>query len=336
MGKEIDGKKITIEDVAKALGVSKTTVSRAISGKGRVGSATREMVKRYIEEHDYVPNAQAKALAKQKTYNIGITVPEDFELSDLPFFQKCLIGVCERAGKYGYDVVVSMTSQNDISHLERMINNRKVDGVILTRTLTKDLTIEYLKTKNIPFVTIGTPNDRDVVQVDHDHTAACRELTKSIAAGGPEKIVLLGGDQSYNVTQCRLRGFLQGMHDCGRTVFPDQVILNMGREAEFDEVIDRLIEEQVDCIMCMDDFICLSVLENLRKRKVDVPGDIKVASFYNSRVLEKNIPSITSLNFDARALGSEACSIVMAMINGEEVAQSTPVGYEVYMRESTN
>lgn len=102
-------KKITIEDVAEALNVSKTTVSRAISGKGRVGSATKEKILAYIEENNYVPNAIAKGLAQSRTYNIGITVPDDFALMDLPFFQKCLMGVCEQAGHTDYDVLVSMT-----------------------------------------------------------------------------------------------------------------------------------------------------------------------------------------------------------------------------------
>ena len=65
-----DNKNITIADVAEALGVSKTTVSRAISGKGRIGEATRERVRAYIEEHDYQPNVIAKGLAQSKTFNI--------------------------------------------------------------------------------------------------------------------------------------------------------------------------------------------------------------------------------------------------------------------------
>lgn len=70
-------KKLTISDVAEALGVSKTTVSRAISGKGRIGAETKERVLAFIQEHNYKPNVLAKGLAKLKTYNIGIMLPED-------------------------------------------------------------------------------------------------------------------------------------------------------------------------------------------------------------------------------------------------------------------
>ena len=69
------GEQLTIADIAEALGVSKTTVSRVISGKGRIGNDTRERVLSYIKEHDYKPNAVAQGLAKSKTYNIGVVMP---------------------------------------------------------------------------------------------------------------------------------------------------------------------------------------------------------------------------------------------------------------------
>ena len=103
---QTDGnKKITIADVAETLGVSKTTVSRAISGKGRIGSETRERILKYIDEHHYTPNVIAKSLAQSKTYNIGIVMPGDYELIDLPFFQNCMMGIHEIASSMDYDVL---------------------------------------------------------------------------------------------------------------------------------------------------------------------------------------------------------------------------------------
>ena len=84
-------KNITISDVAEALGVSKTTVSRAISGKGRIGEETRQKVLSYIEEHDYKPNVIAKSLAQSKTFNICVVMPGDYALVDLPFFHEAIM-----------------------------------------------------------------------------------------------------------------------------------------------------------------------------------------------------------------------------------------------------
>jgi DNA-binding LacI/PurR family transcriptional regulator len=89
--------KITIDDIARDLGISKTTVSRSISGKGRISRKTRRMVLDYIKEHDYTPNPIARGLAQSKTYNIGWVVPGDSENFSLPYFQLTMFGMCEAA-----------------------------------------------------------------------------------------------------------------------------------------------------------------------------------------------------------------------------------------------
>lgn len=132
------GNVITISDVAEALGVSKTTVSRAISGKGRIGEATRQKVLAYIEEHDYKPNVIARGLAQSKTFNLCVVMPEDYALVDLPFFQEVITGIQEIAGMNEYDILLCICQENDITSLERIVRNRKVDGIVLLRTFLKD------------------------------------------------------------------------------------------------------------------------------------------------------------------------------------------------------
>ena len=164
---------ITISDVAEALGVSKTTVSRAISGKGRIGEATKQKVLAYIDAHDYKPNVIARGLAQSKTFNLCVVMPGDYALVDLPFFQEVISGIQEIAGLNEYDILLCISQENDISNLERIIRNRKVDGVILLRTFLKDLQIELLQEKQIPFVTTGSSTYKNIKQVDNDHQSAC-------------------------------------------------------------------------------------------------------------------------------------------------------------------
>ncbi|MBP3577323.1 MAG: LacI family DNA-binding transcriptional regulator, partial [Lachnospiraceae bacterium] len=95
-------KKLTIADVADYLGVSKTTVSRAISGKGRVSEETRKRVQQYIDQMDYKPNVIAKGLAQSKTFNIAVVIPADCDMQELPFFQNCMCGICDAAAKRDY------------------------------------------------------------------------------------------------------------------------------------------------------------------------------------------------------------------------------------------
>ena len=187
----MEEKNLTINDIAEELGVSKTTVSRAISGKGRIGAETRKKVLAYIEEHNYRPNVIAKGLAQNKTYNLGLALPGDYNIVELPFFQNCMIGICKMASDADYDVLISMVTAQDISQLERAVTNHKIDGVILTRTLTEDAPMRFLKENGVPFVAIGSTNDDTVIQIDNDHRSACRELTCKLLEEGIKKIVNL-------------------------------------------------------------------------------------------------------------------------------------------------
>lgn len=328
-------KNLTISDVAKALGVSKTTVSRAISGKGRIGAETRERVLAYIKEHNYKPNALAKGLAQLKTFNLGVVLPEDYTLVDLPFFQTCLMGISEVAVSMDYDILLTMGRENENTQLMRMVENHKVDGIILMRTFTKDQSVEYLKEMGTPFVTVGSTNYSDVIQIDNDHKNACRELISILLMKKMERIGIVGGIESHVVTQNRLRGYMEAYENAGITVDKDIIYVNADREAMIERAVEKLLEAEVDCIACLDDAVCMKVLNKLRQEHVKVPEQMKVASFYDSSVLENHIPSITSLSFNVRELGMTACRTLLDMIEGKEVEKRTLLGYEVILKEST-
>lgn len=330
-----DNKNITIADVAEALGVSRTTVSRAISGKGRIGKETRERVRAYIEEHNYKPNVIAKGLAQSKTYNLCVVMPGNYDIVDLAFFQECLFGIQEIAGIQEYDLLLSICRNPDISPLERIIANRKVDGVILMRTFIEDTQIEFLQTQNIPYVTIGSTRYHGVTQIDHNHKSACKELTSIILMKQMKKVALIGGNEEHMVTQSRLRGFKEAYEEMGRDVDESLMFLNIDNNIMIDKKVEEILEQNADCILCMDDAICSRVLKKLREKHVRVPEDIRVASFYNSSVLENNVPSITSLSFNSKELGMLACRTILDMIEGQEVQERTLLPYEVVLKEST-
>lgn len=333
--KKEEKKNITIADVAEALGVSKTTVSRAISGKGRIGKETRERVLAYIEAHDYMPNAIAKGLAQSKTYNLCVVMPGNYEVVDWNFFQACLFGIQEMAETAGYDVLLSMCRTNDVSSLERIIANRKVDGVVLLRTFLKDAQIEFLRQKRIPFVATGSTNYEGVVQIDHDHRSACKELTSILLMKNLKKLALIGEDDGYMVTQSRLRGFKEAYEQIGLPL--DESLLYLSTEdcVRVDKTVSDILARRVDCILCMDDAVASRVLKALREKRAKVPENVRVASFYDSTILENHVPSITSLSFNAKELGRVACRTLLDMIEGIEVKERTLLPYEVVLKEST-
>ncbi len=329
-----DGK-ITIDDVAKALGISKTTVSRAISGKGRVGNSTRTKVMEYIEKHNYRPNVMARALAKKRTYNIGVVWPYDYNAVDLPFFQRCMIGISECTAIHGYDIVVSLIAGDDISGLKRIIENNKVDGIVLTRTLVDDEPAKYLKESGVPFVAVGSTEDPEIVSVDNDNFEACKELTSILIAKGLKRLALIGGSTEHVITRTRKNAFLSAFEDAGIPVDTSLIYLDVDKMAKVSGVLHEVLKANIDGVICMDDSLAGEVIAKCREEHIQIPRDLRLASFYNSSLLENAMPSVTSLNFDDKKLGEEAARTLLDMIDGLEVDSKIMKNYEVILKEST-
>lgn len=333
---ETEEKKIyTIEDIARELGVSKTTVSRAISGKGRIGQATRDRVLAFIKEHDYRPNVVARGLAQRKTYNIALLMPKDYVATDFLFFKDCMNGICEIASAYDYDIIISMVDGEDVSQIERLEANRKVDGIIVSRAVVSSRVQKYLKTCREPFVLIGPTNEPDVPFVDNKNQEAGKELTSIMLMKGMRHLALLGGNESYNVTGSRYQGFLDAHQELGIPVDKNLIFMNADNQLVVSDAVSKLYEAGADGIVCMDDVICSMCMSSLREKKIQVPMQMKVASMYDSKNLEYHNPPVTSIKFDTIGLGQMACIKLLEILGENPQEEIKPLNYQVILREST-
>ncbi|MDE7312533.1 MAG: LacI family transcriptional regulator [Eubacterium sp.] len=339
---EPEGKKLTMDDAAKALGVSKTTVSRALSGKGRIGEETRQRVLEFFAQHKPHPNVPASEPEEPQphTCNISMVMPAGLlsaELfsSELLFFPKALKGVSEVAAKEEYDVILTLADTNDLSELSRVIENRKADGLLWMRTLLDDRPAELLKKSGIPFVTVGMSRDPQVFQVDHDHTEACRELTSILLMKGLRKIAVVAGDMNYMVNRNRLEGFYKAYEELGFELDQSLVFTGVDSQSLADRATDAILMRSADCIIGADDLLASLVFKKLEYEKVLIPQDIRLAAFHDGELLKTAKPGITAIKFNAQELGRTACKVLMRRIHGEEVPQVTKLSYEVAIREST-
>ena len=322
--------KYTLDDIARELGVSKTTVSRAISGKGRVSARTRERVREFIGLHGFRPNAVAKSLAQSRTHNLALLLPGGDAL-DFSFFQQCLQGICDVASQNDHDVLLTM----DESQLERVVANGKADGVIAARSEVDSAAVGLLKAKGIPFVVIGRTRDPDVAYVDNDNRAACRAMTGALLDRGLRRLALLSGDENHAVTRSRREGFLDACRAAGVPESGTLLLRDVTGADRAAAAVDSAAAWGADCIVCMDDRISAVALARLDETGISVPGDVRLASFYDSPVLECVSPPVTSLRFDGTALGREACRALLALLEGGETSGKVLPGYRIMERAST-
>lgn len=333
----MEKKKIyTIDDIARELGVSKTTVSRAISGKGRISRETRERVCAFIEEHDYRPNVLARALAQSKTYNLGLVLPADYSVMDFPFFKECMNGICETASRYNYDIVITVADDRNLSGIRRMVENRKVDGLILSRsTVGNSAMQQYLKEKQMPLVVVGPAESGEAVWVDNQNREGSCELTSILLLKGIRRLALLGGNRGHLVTESRLQGFLDAHREQQILADESLIFLDIESYAATAAALEQILTRKAECILCMDDFITSMLLGCLRERNIKVPEDMKAASFYDNPQLEFFSPTVTSLHYNTKGLGENACMMLLRQL-GEKVAEEEVIlNYQVILREST-
>lgn len=323
-------KKMTIADIAKELGISKTTVSRSISGKGRISEETRQKVLKYIEEKDYTPNVVARGLAVSRTYNICAILPNDRNLVDMPFFQGCLNGIVRKAEENFYDILVCMMQKDDISQIKRIVSNQKVDGVIVMRPLKEDAAITYLKKEGIPFLVIG--KKEETIQVDNNHEEACKALTSLLITKGMKKIGLIGASLEQCVTAQRYQGYCEALKQWNLPIEEELICLEAVSDEDVEHFTSKLLDLKVDCIIGMDDYLCRLIYRRMKKEQPDILKRTPIASFYDNEFLGENVPCVLSIRCDIEEIGITSSKIIIDMIEGREVAERTVLGYNIIAR----
>ena len=328
-------KKVEVWKIAEELGISPTTVSRALSGKGRVGEETKNRILEYIEEKNIEPRVRTSKFQDKKTMNIAVVLPGEEKYAELPYFTRMLMVLYDFFLVRGYHVLLVRTSWNDIRALKDVVRKHKIDGVILPRILDNCADINFLREKEVPFVVVGSIEDDTIYQVDVDQRGGCHDLTDILIKKGIRKIAVFCANLKQTVSQSRLNGYLDAMRENDLPIDQRLILEDAGEINVLEKGIEDILKEQVECVICSDDGICITVLDYFRQLEISVPKHIKVASFFNSTLLEESNSSITSINFELNELGKAAGGMLLKLLNGEPCEKKKVLGYKILLKEST-
>ncbi|MDN7674703.1 substrate-binding domain-containing protein [Burkholderia oklahomensis] len=209
--------KVNLKALSEALGLSRTTVSRALNGYDDVSEATRERVTKAARELGYAADPTARRLATGRADAVGIVYP--FGAGDLgdPRFAEVVAGITERLGDSGRDFfIVSARPNAELDTYRRLVDGRLVDGLIVARTLVDDPRIGFLQEREFPFVAYGrTVSAKPYAWFDFDNEAGAHAAAQRLIAFGHRRIALVCAPQTLNFAAQRRAGFERALRDAG-------------------------------------------------------------------------------------------------------------------------
>jgi LacI family transcriptional regulator len=333
-------KHITIKDVAKALNVSISTVSRAFNDKYDIRKETRDLILEKAKEMGYHPNPIAKKLLSQCSYNIGVVVPEFIN----PFFPEVIIGIQDVLFKAGYQVLIMQSNESATIELENIkaLENNMVDGIILSITH-ETSNIEHYKKLNddgFPLVMFNRVTDEiNVPKVIFDDYKWAFFATEHLIYQGYKKILHLSGPKVLGLTQQRILGFSDALKKHRFPVNPELIIETGLMIADGERVIQKLIDNNnlPEAIFCVNDMTAIGAMKKLKQNGYKIPEDVALAGFTETKTAELLEPQLTSVAQPTFEMGQIAAKLMLEKINskGNFIPQKIVLNGRLNIRDSS-
>jgi DNA-binding LacI/PurR family transcriptional regulator len=327
-----------LKDVAKELGLSTSTVSRAMSGNGRVNALTQKRVLAALEDAEYTPNAIARSLRLRDAKSIGIIVPDITN----SFYASVIKGaelVCRRCG---YSVLLCNSDENaalEDDALQLMLE-KQISGLILA---TVGLRLEKLgkfRGLNVPVVFIDNmPKLKygfDSVSIDNRHAAYI--LTSRLIKRGYSKIGVISGPMGQSTGRMRLKGFEDAMHEYGLALRQEWLLEGDFKMRSGFERMNELLhcDTYPDAVVISNNYMAYGAVNAIRSAGYRIPEDIAVAAFDAEDLTGLITPEITCINQPSEHIGAKSVEMLIARMTGEWPAGGESVLLEPRFKEGNS
>jgi DNA-binding LacI/PurR family transcriptional regulator len=310
---------VNIQEIAQRAGVSRSTVSYVLSGKRQVTAETRRRVMSVIDEAGYRPSAMARALAHGETRTLGLVIPP--LRHHLSSEQLQFVGaVAEAAADRDYDILLSPSGGDREEAFDRLVGERKVDGILLMETRWHDRRARMLTDMGFPFVTIGrTGAEREHAWVDLDYSALVVESMRQLHAVGHRHIAFINRpqemlDQEYGPALRSLEAFekakaMLGVDGLARCCEDSA----SGAYTVIDDILGA--EPTVTAVVTINEQALGGVMEALQRHGRRVPQDVSVMAIASARVATQAQPPATAADVPAEQMSQQAVDALLRRIS---------------------
>ncbi len=316
---------VTIKDVAAKCGLSISTVSKAFNNYADISAGTREIVQRAAKEIGYFPNAIARTLKTNRSYNLGVLFQEERGTGlTHSFFASVLQAFKSESEKHGYDItfINHNIGWNGMTYLEHC-RYRNVDGVCVVCASFYAPEVIALVEGDIPVVTIdhAFANRSCVLS---ENTEGMMTLVEYAASLGHRRIAYVYG-QKASVTEKRIAGYYRGLENSGIEANPDYLLESVYASPEAGaEAVKQLmaLPKPPTCILLPDDHAALGALDAAAEMGLRVPEDLSIAGFDESSIAALTRPRLTTVAQDAEQMGRLAARYLIERIENPHTAES--------------
>ncbi|WP_430817862.1 LacI family DNA-binding transcriptional regulator [Carboxylicivirga sp. RSCT41] len=312
-------KKVTINDIARKLGTTPSTVSRALADNKRVSLKTRELVKKVAKEMGYQPNLMASSLRKGKSDLVGMIVPR----INRHFFSNVISGVEEVLNPKGYSLLIMQSQENirsEVKAVHSLMRNR-VAGIITSLSVqTEDFShFQGVLDEGIPLVQFDRiSNELAGPKVVNDNYTGTYEATCQLLKAGYKKIALFGGSELLKAYRERKKGYTDALLDIKGEIDKGFIFNDVITRDAGNEMLGKVLDMGADAIVCAGDYSAFGVLEALDALGVKVPDEFGVTGFGNEPFAEMIYPKLSSVEQEGREMGRIAARQMIDAINGEQ------------------
>ena len=335
---------ITIKDIAKALNLSYSTVSRALKGSYKISEETRQSVQEYADAHNYRPNLMAQSLKSQQSRSIGVV------LCNIPnvFFAEVISGIESVAYSKDYLVIITQSQESYEREMKNVQNLtwRSVDGLLVSlSTESEDLShFTRLHEQGLPIVFFDRVTDQlKTHRVVADNTGGAYEATRHLIDSGYRNIAQITSSPHISITQERKEGYELALREEGITIDPDYIKYCMHGGMLFEEIenaMDELLAlpNPPDALLCASDRLTMGCYTIIHKKGLKIPEQIAIAGFSNFNAPELFCPSLTTIRQPAFEIGKTATELLIELIESKRpptqfIKKVFPT--ELFIRDST-
>ncbi len=317
---------ITIKDIAKALNISASTVSRALKDNPDISQKTRDKVKAYAQAHHYQPNIMAMNLRMNQSKTIGVIVPQMVH----HFFSCVLSGIEHAASEAGYTLLVAQSNEEyeDELRITRSFAHARVCGVITSLAKgSKDYQHYHdLVAQNIPLVFYDRicPDIRTERVVVDDYAGSFAAVEYMIQTGC-KRIYFYHSDLSLEITKNRRNGYLDAMKRYQIPVSDAMMIQCDSREAAIG-ITPELLEDEdkrPDGFFAVNDETATGILHVCKRMKLEVPEDISICGFTDGALAQATDPKLTTVSQDGFEVGASAFQLLKDKLEADTPEDQT-------------